>query len=251
MDILSLKRIRRRVFDTIQYLRVLSNWDNSYDRTYQVTIVSSDNTQDLLAAKRLHAQVHLRRGFVSNEDVRDGIIHRKSDPYQDHSLYFVVKKDNEVVGALREIYYKGSGDPSQSFPVLKKGLIYKRSRKSIDRVDPSKIIEISALVKKPGESAVIPLLLYRALWWHCVRHDITLCVMACDPRLFQRLRILFGTNLRKIGRMSPYKGADAQPAALSLAGSRRELERLASKHEHRRTVRRQAAAFILREGKYE
>jgi hypothetical protein len=38
--------------------------------------------------------------------------------------------------------------------------------------------------------------------------------MACDVRLYERLKVLFGPALKKIGNQTPYPGGDVIPAVL-------------------------------------
>jgi hypothetical protein len=241
--------IKRRMRDTYNYWRVLSHPES--EGRYKVTRVTRDNGEDLLAAKKLHASVYLSKSFILPEEVVDGIIHEHSDPHQLHAEYFVVKKRNEVVGVARQITYKGEGYHHESFPILEKSHIYDRSKQKILNYHPREIVEISALVKKGGESSIIPLLLYRALWRHSRHSQHRLWVMACDVRLYERLKVLFGPNLRRIGQRTPYRGGDVIPVALSIA----EAVRYVIKMKYSRSlgitgiIQQRAAKFIVEPAK--
>lgn len=209
-----IKKITRQLRDSLAYWRVFSRPES--ERYYQVTKLGSENETLLAEAKRLHAAVYLSKSFINHEDTLEGIIHELSDPHQKHADYFVVKRKNTVVGLARQIIYKGKGPHHESFPVLEKAMIYNRSLKRIMSFHPHEIVEISALVKKGGESSVVPLLLYRAMWRHSVKENHQLWVMACDVRLYQRLKLLYGPALTRIGKRTHYQGGDVIPVALHI-----------------------------------
>lgn len=239
------RTIRRRLRDSIAYHRVLSTPEEYH--VYKVKKISQQDTQELMAAKMLHADVYLSKGFVGDDDVRDGVIHEKSDPHQVHSEYFVVKKKGSVVAVARQIIYKGQGLHHESFPVLEKSIIYGRSRKRLLAFHPTEIVEISALVKKSGESSVAPLILYRALWRHSIDARHRIWVMACDVRLYERLKLLFGSALTRIGQRTPYRGGDVIPVALYIPGSLKYVERvIASPRKGILDLKRRAARFMIK-----
>lgn len=240
-----LKRLKRKVKDSLTYARVLSNTD--FASLYEVKKLSSEDTDDILAAKRLHAAVYLSIGFVDHTDISEGIIHDLSDPHQHHAQYFVVKRGQTVVAVARQITYKGEGPHHESFPVLDKAILSERSRQRILAVHPHEITEISALVKKSGESPLAPILLYRALWRHSLHSNHRVWVMACDVRLYERLKLLFGPALKKIGQRTPYKGGDVIPVTIDIAAGVNYLQ--TTKNDGRKGVfdiHRRAASFITR-----
>ena len=215
---------------------------------YTVTM-AEEGTLDLLAAKKLHANVYLNHNFVSITDINEDIIHTQSDPHQEHAIYFVVKKKSQVVGVARQIIYKGSGSLHESFPVLEKANIYPRSRAKIERQHPHTIVEISALVKQKGESSIVPIILYRSLWQYSKKHNHDYWIMACDVRLFHRLRILFGPAIVKIGRVTPYQGGDVIPVSLHIPSSEQYLREAVRKKYKIFSIRHQAASHMLRKDK--
>lgn len=240
-----IKQIRRKITDTLIYARVLSRLD--FAATYSVKVLKPTDIDDMIAAKKLHAAVYLAIGFVDQSDIREDIIHDGSDPHQHHSQYFVVKRGNAVVAVARQITYKGSGPYHESFPILDKALLHERSRRHILAIHPQEITEISALVKKSGESPLVPILLYRELWRHSLRYKHRVWIMACDPRLYERLKLLFGPALVRIGQTTPYKGGDIIPVTITIAKGIKYLQ--TAKKARRRdffNIHTRAAHFITR-----
>ncbi len=240
-----LTRLGRKTRDTYAYWRLLSSPESA--KRYTVSKLSDDDLDGIDEAKKLHAAVYISKGFISPEDIAYGTIHTRSDPYQEHSDYFVVKRRNKVVGVARQIIYKGEGDHHESFPVLKESRIHDRSKMRIINMYPYEIVEISALVKKSGESSIIPLLLYRALWQNSLNSQHRLWVMACDVRLYERLKVLFGPTLRRIGQRTPYQGGDVIPVALSIPEAVKYVDSI--KHSHKAgisaIIQQKAAKFII------
>lgn len=241
------KKLKYRLRDYIAYWQVFSRPEDNH--LYQVKKLDPrHDSKDLRAAKKLHASVYLSLGFVDESEIFDEIIHEHSDPYQRHAEYFIVKKRDEVVAAARQIVYKGLGEHHDSFPVLDKAIIYDRSRNRLLGYHPTEIVEISALVKKRGESSVVPLVLYRALWRHSLASQHRIWVMACDPRLYDRLKMLFGPTFTKIGQRTPYKGADAIPVALAMDASVKYVHKvLGSRRQDLFDLRRRAARFMVKD----
>lgn len=238
-------RVKYKIRDIWTYWKLFSQPEA--DTSYKVYKLNSEHTDDLMAAKKLHAEVYLSKGFIDRKDIRDEMIHDMSDPHQHHAEYFVVKKGGEIVGLARQIAYKGGGLHHESFPVLKKGLLYETQRNAILALHPSEIVEVSALVKKTGESSVVPLILYRALWRHSIEQGHQLWIMACDPRLYDRLSILFGPALHRIGDLSPYPGAPTIPVAVSIEESLKYTKE-AKRHQYWQAldIRKQAAKFVTK-----
>lgn len=174
---------------------------------------------ELLAqAKQLHAAVYLKRNFVNTNDIdENGSLKTESDPHQHHAHYFIARTpghgNNEVVAVVRQI----ESDPSkgfESFPVLEKAHIFSRSLVEITSHDPNTCIEVSALSKKSGIGTEAMLLLYREMWYRSLRDGHTVWLMACDVRLYERLKLLFDDALKRIGSRTSYQGGDVIPAML-------------------------------------
>lgn len=225
---INIKRLRRTLKDSYSYWRLLSR--TNVATKYTTKMLGADDVDDISAAKRLHAAVYLSRGFIDHSEVTKGMIHDLSDPHQHHAQYFAVKRGDEVVGVARQIIYKGEGEYHESFPIMDKAILHERSRKKILAMHPHEITEISALVKKSGESPIVPLLLYRELWRHSLRSNHRVWVMACDVRLYQRLKILFGPTLTKIGQRTPYHGGDVIPAIINISAAIKYVNTVRSNH---------------------
>ena len=241
-----IRRTRHTMSDFYTYLRLFKSEPNV--GRYTVSI-AKEGSEELLAAKKLHAAEYLARGFIEAKDISEGVIHKRSDPYQSHAIYFVVKNKQNVVGVARQIVYKGSGGMNESFPILDKANIYPRYRAKIEGQQPQCIVEISALVKKRGESSIVPIVLYRSLWQYSRKHGHEFWVMACDIRLYHRLRLLFGPAILQIGKITPYFGGDIVPAALHIPSSEYYLREHTSSKRKLFTIRNRAASHMLREDK--
>lgn len=237
------RHTRHKLSDFYTYWRLFRR--NPNVGKYTVSI-AEDGTADLLEAKKLHAKEYLSRNFIEHTDILNEIIHEESDPHQKHAVYFVVKNRQKVVGVARQIIYKGSGPMHESFPVLDKAKISQRSRTKIERQHPHKIVEISALVKARSESSIVPIVLYRSMWQYSRQNNHDFWVMACDVRLYQRLKILFGPAIVKIGNRTSYKGGDVIPAALHIPSSHKYLRSITTKRSALFSVRYRAAAHMLR-----
>lgn len=208
------KRRYRRIKDLYKLHRLLKKGGFGIH-----TILELGRTNERIAhAKRLHASVYLSRRFIEPDDVdEDGAIRHEADPHQKHAHYFAAEVDGdegrEIIAVVRQIEV----DPLQgfgSFPVLEKAKIYSRALIEITAYDPHACIEVSALSKKRGTGTEATLLLYREMWYRSLRDGHAVWLMACDVRLYERLKLLFGPALKKIGARTSYQGGDVIPAML-------------------------------------
>lgn len=175
--------------------------------------------EEIIAAQKLHAEVYLRRGFIEKKDIHGGRMTHKADPHQQHALYFVVKKSKQdgtkqIVATARQIYHH----PDKgflSFPVVERANLNLEMLKSLVSHNPEKCVEISGLAKHRDTSSATVLLLYRAMWHYSLEQKHQLWVMACDVRLYRRLRLLFGPAIKQIGEETPYRGGNVIPAMLN------------------------------------
>ncbi|HVI69224.1 MAG TPA: hypothetical protein VM581_02085, partial [Magnetospirillaceae bacterium] len=237
-----LTKLSYQLRDLVDYLAAFRKDEHSNFRVEEV--VSDDY---LGAAKKLHAKVYLSRGFVSEKDVVDGLLTHHADPHQKHSRYFVVidLKTSRVVATARQIELK-QGYGHNSFAIVKQANLYERARRMVRKHDPAKTIEISGLAKESGVSKIAPLLLYRAMWHHSLRSEHTLWLLACDVRLFIRLKLLFGAGISKIGRVTPYYGGDIVPAVLDVQNSVTNLKKaLERANSFEKPLRRRIVRFML------
>ncbi|HUD10861.1 MAG TPA: hypothetical protein VMS08_00500 [Candidatus Saccharimonadia bacterium] len=178
--------------------------------------ISADH---ILDAQSLHAAIYLGRNYIQESDLGpDRRMHAESDPYQEHSDYFVVTKKTpkgEVVATARQIRpYSNRGH--LSFPTIEKLNLYPRLRDEIERVDPSLCAEISGLAKARGVDSVAVLLLYRTMWQYSLTSGHKIWLMGCDADVYSRLKFLFGDALVRIGKNSIYMGSEVVPAMLEV-----------------------------------
>jgi hypothetical protein len=236
-------KLRRHFRDLIDYWRAFRRNEQT-----DLKVVEVDSEDYRLAARRLHAAVYLSKKFVEEKDVVNGLLSLRVDPYHFHSQYFVVvdKKSGHLVATARQIKarrYRGHN----SFAMFTHTPLYKRATKLITRHDPVDCVEISGLAKYRGVSKLAPLLLYRAMWQHSLEQRHKLWLLACDYRLFARLKLLFGPAIQKAGPVTFYLGSNSVPAVLKINSSIRALGRAIDNAAwHQRWLRRRVAKFMLK-----
>ena len=237
-----IKNIRK----TIQYRKLLRE---DGDTHYHVSYVNEKTY--LATAQRLHASVYLAEKYIETHHVNnDGRMTRRADPYQDHSEYFVVSYVTdgvpEVIATARQINAKKTKG-HDSFPTIEKLNLYPKMRHAIEKLDPHKCVEISGLAKKRGHTSYATLLLYRQMWQHSVRSEHIMWLMACDSKVYKRLKFLFGDALTEIGEPSVYMGSEVVPAALEVHKS---LDALLSSartlNPVKRSMKREMIKFFVR-----
>src|SRR6266403_439409 len=140
---------------------------------YRVVVVKTKDHLD--EAKRLHAKVYFKHGYIKPSDLtEDGLyIGRIEDPYQDHAQYFVVERIDgpqpQVVSAARLILkHKNKGH--ESFQTYVHQPLYEKYKTKIEQIDPATCVEVSGLVKDSGVSTIAVFMLYRAMWQYSVQH---------------------------------------------------------------------------------
>lgn len=238
-----LNRIRYHIRDFIDYLRAFRRKEHT---DLRVTKVTSEDY--LLAAKRLHAEVYLYRNFITDKDIRDGIIVPRVDPYQPHSQYFVVlnKNNTHVIATARQIQAK-KAKSHNSFAMVTHTKLYDRAKKTILSYPAVDCVEISGLAKHRGVSKLAPLLLYRAMLHHSIEHEHRLWLLACDVKLFIRLKLLFGPAIQKAGPTTFYLGSNVVPVILRLETCIQEMHKALEKGNiFERMLRYRVARFILK-----
>jgi hypothetical protein len=242
-----MRRIVRRIRNTRAILRVLDRTDTGQFAARRLGEVGIEIEE----AQRLHAHVYIQRNFISPEDIDDsGRMHLDADPHQTHSYYFGVytKSKNDkprLVATARQIQY----NPSKgwdSFPILAQAQVYPSWKERILKMDPSKAVEISGLAKHRPITSVAPLMLYKAMWHRSLEDGHKLWLMAVDVKLYDRLKVLFGDAIKKVGRTTTYQGGDIVPAVFYPHKCIRELvnSTLKSRFLHRR-IKLKVIAFLL------
>jgi len=177
----------------------------------------------IIQAKKLHASVYLNRGFISPEHVdTQGVMKIDHDPHQDHATYFVVSENSEIghpiIATARQI--SASDELGfDSFPILAQARLFPKDKQHIKGGLPQDYVEISGLAKAHEVSSMAPLFLYRAMWHYSLKTEQKYWLMACDLRLYKRLKLLFGPSIRQIGDITPYMGGDIIPAILDVPSS--------------------------------
>ncbi len=202
------------------------------------------------AAKKLHASVYLSRGFISPEHIEEtGIMTAHHDPHQGHSQYFVVTEPAStgpvIIATARQIF-STSAQGFGSFPILKLAKLYDAENRRIIEGSPLDYVEISGLAKALGVSAIVPLFLYRTMWHYSLEMEQKYWLMACDVRLYKRLKLLFGPSIRQIGDVSRYQGGDVVPAILDVHHSHEVLSNaMPIVNPLNRRIRRSVLAFFV------
>lgn len=205
----------------------------------------------LKQAQLLHAQVYRAHGYITDQDLtQSGLIDHREDPYQDHAQYFAVERQIDgkwrLIAASRLILSHKTKQ-HQSFQTYIHQTLTPQAKALVESSDPSRIAEVSALVKVPGQSLAAALMLYRAMWHYALAHDHELWLMSCDLRLYQRLKLLFGSALTKAGDIRYFKGHNIVPLLLRVDQS---LDGLTTRKRWslppRRLLRRRLLAFMLR-----
>lgn len=176
-----------------------------------------------LEAKKLHAEVYLRYGFIKPINVVDGMIDEKTDPYAKHAEYFVAidKERDQVVALIRQIHQRHGA----TLPLLRHQL----TSRTYQHVHKNDIVELSAFAKKPGVDSRVTLLLFREMLIRSSERGHQYWVFACDKNVYTRLKTLFGGLLKRTGPDVFYMGSDVVPAEIELdhlvAGLRQSYQR--------------------------
>lgn len=237
-------KLWHRLRDLIDYLR-------AFRKNEQIDLhVTKVTTKDyLVAAKKLHADVYLYRKFITEKDVKDGFIKAQLDPYSNHSQYFVVldKKNKNIIATARQIQVRGAKG-HDSFAMMLHTPLYMRAQRAIRRYAPEDCVEISGLAKYRGVSKLAPLLLYRQMWQHSIENHHKLWLLACDVKLFLRLKLLFGPAIQRAGPVTFYLGSDVVPAMLKIDSSIRAMHKaILRANAFERPLRYRVARFILKD----
>lgn len=174
----------------------------------------------LEGAKKLHAAVYLRHGFVEKDDITaDGYIIDKTDPHAYHSDYFVAvdNQTNEVVALIRQIHQRFG----HQLPVIE----HKLTQQKYVHTHKDDIVELSAFAKKQGVDSRVTLLLFGEMLRYSKQEGHHYWVFACDSIVYRSLKTLFGGLLKKTGPETFYMGSKVIPAEVNLDGVLRQLYR--------------------------
>ncbi len=185
---------------------------------------ATDDQELISKARYMTAQYYLKRGFITHDMLdEEGRIAEEHDPYLSNSRYFVFvnTETGELVACCRKIYY----DPEKgerSFPLLDhQNELNSEQLDQLSEVGLENVVELSALVKNPrldtDGQAVFKL--YRTLVqdaWGADRNGREeTFIMACNPKLYKRLRLAFDGIIQRLGPDLDYPGQKAVPAMFS------------------------------------
>lgn len=200
----------------------------------------------LKKAKNLHTSIYVQKGFVSVDEIdQDGKISLKSDPHQNHSDYFAIvdKTSGNVLATARQIKAIGG---HHDLPIMDKAKLRRRHKKKLSKKPHEKMIEISGLAKDTGVASAAVIELYKAMWLHSEKQGHNYWLMACDVKLYPKLRVLFGRSIHRIGRRTKYKGGDVIPCVLDLTSARKVLNKnKKSRHPVYKNIRRKVADHFM------
>lgn len=233
----------------IKHIKAQLRLDMPKKGEYNPVQLQSDDPR-LLTAQRLHARVYEHLNYIFPEDIGDnGAMHLKSDPHQAHSDYFVITDPadhSQVLVTARQIR---AVDGHNDLPVLKNARIKKKHKKRLLAQPHEHMVEISGLVKDKGVSTLATIELYRMMWQYSVKNDgHVMWLMACEPRLYKKLKVMFGRSVKKVGRRTKYQGGDIIPCIIDLSASERALKRhRKSRHPIYRGARRKIADHFLKD----
>ncbi|NCU30749.1 methyltransferase domain-containing protein [Candidatus Saccharibacteria bacterium] len=184
---------------------------------YEVCSLNDHN--QLLEAKRLHAEVYLDRNFITEQVLQDGVIKLEADPHQEHANYFgVINKESRAVEAIaRQIPHK----EGVCLPIFERVKL----KKDYSYVERREIVEISAFVKRRGVDSRTLLLLFNEMFTHSKAQGHRYWLMAVDKKVYWRLKTLFGPVIRRIGPETFYMGSIVVPAEIDMDEVGRLLKR--------------------------
>jgi hypothetical protein len=207
-----------RKLKTLKQLSALPLILKKDDPRYEARLATESS--ELLSAKMLHAEVYLRRGFITADQIVDGVLSPVHDPYQLEADYFIISRVGEVVATARQI--RPQENRLDSLPLLKH-LRLNTYGEMLVTLPNASFVEISGLAKRQGESTIAVLTLYRELWRYSrsVSHDHW--IMACDEAVYKQLKFLFGNALKAIGPRSFYMGSHVIPATLEITTSSEQM----------------------------
>jgi N-acyl amino acid synthase FeeM len=170
------------------------------------------SSEEVLAARRLQADIYLANGFVSAEDVTTaGTLGTGVDPWSDTCTYFAVMRDGAAVATARQIH---SEDPDR-LPALSLEGLYPEDLYRIRYLAPGSAVEISALARHRSANSSDVVAIYSRMWRESLERKHSAWVMAVDVKVFELLRtVICGNAIRPIGPTQDYMGSMVVPAVI-------------------------------------
>lgn len=175
------------------------------------------------AARKMTAHYYLQRHFVTPDQLdAGGRITEAHDPYLSQAEYYVIRNtDTDAIAATcRKIHYNADKDEA-AFPLFEHlDQLYPDKVAKLRDIGFRNVAELSSLVKNPQEDVdgQAVLTLYRQLFQNAWRADNegreAAYIMACNPKLYKRLRFLFGDLVEQLGPALEYPGQEVVPAMI-------------------------------------
>lgn len=218
-------------------------------RDHKIQVSEATDDVVIKQIKRLHASTYLDLGFIDESELdKNGLIDMLSDPHQSHSTYFYVHTDDierRILAIARQINTTNEG--IESLPIFHKAkLDPDKHKKYLINLDPKKVVEISALIKKPGVSSLAPLYLYRKMLKISQAKGHTTWVMALDVNVYKKVKYQFGQTLHPIGGVSSYKGGDAIPLIMHIHKLEKQLlDQLHTSKYFQKRIRKELYQFFI------
>lgn len=165
----------------------------------------------ILEARRLQAQVYLTVGYVDKLDP-GGVI---DDPWVDRSTYLAVfGSDERMLGVSRLI----RADTVTDLPTLANFDIDDNYTSWLEELEPSQVVEVSALAVLPGVSfGRVAEALYAEMSVHAIVDGrLQYWVAALDERVLRYLMLRNDNVFEQIGAAREYLGSLTVPVRLDL-----------------------------------
>lgn len=223
--------------------------------TVVATICSVIESEQLITAGReLLTRKYLKLGFISPDEVLDGVV---ENPYEDHSTHFAkVNKlsdgRTEVVARLDIVHWDPEKGES-SFPVWQhKDELDVEAVAEIKGIGLEHCVEVVGLVKESrlDFDGMATLELYRTAFQTSLKNAHngpaeTVYLMAANPVLFEVFKANFNGYIKRIGPDLDYPGQEAIPAMIRFRdGTIDALHRMAAEEIHNDQLRF-AVTFLL------
>jgi hypothetical protein len=167
---------------------------------------------EVLAARRLQADIYLANGFITTEDVTAaGTLSTAVDSWSDTCTWFAVMREGAAVATARQIC---SADPDR-LPALGLDGLYPEDLYRIRYLPPGSAVEISALARHRGANSSDVVAIYSRMWRESLVRKHRAWVMAVDVKVFELLRtVICGNAIRPIGPPQEYMGSMVLPAVI-------------------------------------
>lgn len=167
--------------------------------------------------RRLVAKRYLEVKYIQEDQLNiKGHLSADIDPYVDESEYFwKTNEKGEIDATLRIIHMPA--DSHSLLPIESSFDLFPEAREELLRmraIDPSRVVEISALAKEKGVDRFATLEMYKTVWQHAKRTGLELCAISADARLHEDLKASFGTAVVQAGEPTEMLGSLTVPSLL-------------------------------------